>query len=59
MRKKLKQLLKLDKEFGAMYSEYLRLKLKKNPNKEAIEFVKDKLKLIDDKIDVYYESMTL
>jgi|TARA_R110000803_G_scaffold20007_3_gene51739 hypothetical protein len=59
LRKKLNQLLKLDKEFGPLFCEYLRLKLKKNPNKEAIEFVQDRLKLIDDKINVYYKSMTL
>ena len=40
MRKKLKQLLKLDKEFGAMYSEYLRLKQKRIQTKKQLSLLK-------------------
>ena len=58
-RAKLDNLLHLDKEYSTILPECIRHKRKKTANKDAVEYLEDRLATISTKIDQLYTSMTL
>ena len=58
-RKTLDHLLHLDQEYAVNYAECIRHQHKPVPNKDAVEYLEDRLMLISNKIDEIYKSMTL
>lgn len=58
-RKTLENLLHLDKEYAVNYAECIRHQHKAVPNKDAVEYLEDRLYIISSKIDDLYRSMTL
>ena len=57
--KTVKELKALDREHAMVFNEHHRLKQKKKADIDVIEFLEDRLIIINDKIDYYYDSMTI
>ena len=55
----IKELKQLDKEHYMVFTEHNRLKSKSKADKDVVEYLSDRLKLINDKIDSFYSTMTI
>ncbi len=55
----LKELKALDRERKMVFNELNRLENKKKADQDVIDFLSDRLKLINEKIDYYYTAMTI
>jgi hypothetical protein len=55
----IKQLKHLDKEHHMVFTEYNRLKNKARSDKDVVEYLSDRLNIIDNKIDSFYSTMTI
>ena len=55
----LDQLLLLDKQHAVAHSEYIRNKNKNTTDPDVIDYLFDRLNLINEKIEQFYRSMTL
>tara|TARA_R100001163_G_C4871059_1_gene72850 strand:+ start:33 stop:461 length:429 start_codon:yes stop_codon:yes gene_type:complete len=57
--KTVKELKTLDKEYKMLFDELQRLQNKKKADTDIIEFLSDRLGIINNKIDYYYDAMTI
>jgi hypothetical protein len=57
--KTVKELKALDREHAMVFNEHYRLKHKKKADTDVIEFLEDRLTIIKEKIDYYYDAMTI
>jgi hypothetical protein len=55
----LKELKALDRERKMVFNELNRLENKKKADQDVVDFLSDRLKLINEKIDYYYTAMTI
>ena len=54
-----KELKTLDKEYKMVFDELQRLQNKKKADTDMVEFLSDRLGIINNKIDYYYDAMTI
>ena len=54
-----KELKTLDKEYKMVFDELQRLQNKKKADTDIVEFLSDRLGIINNKIDYYYNAMTI
>ena len=54
-----KELKTIDKEYKMLFDELQRLKGKKKADKDVVEFLQDRMMIVDEKIDYYYNAMTI
>jgi len=57
--KTVKELKALDREHAMVFNEHYRLKQKKKADTDVLEFLQDRLMIINEKIDYYYNAMTI
>ncbi len=54
-----KELKQLDKEYHMVFTEHSRLSSKKRADKDVVEYLSDRLSIIESKIDSFYSVMTI
>ena len=57
--KTVKESKALDKEYKMVFDELERIKKKKKADKDILEFLADRLMIVNSKIDFYYNAMTI